>query len=62
MRFLWILLGIVFMIAFIFCVILLLGGAVLGPLMPPGESPPLIVVGIIAVLLLAVSIYFMQKK
>jgi len=60
MRFLWILLGIIFLGVFIVSVMVLLFNSPFA--IVSGQSAPLIFFGIIALLSLAASIYFMQKK
>jgi hypothetical protein len=60
MRFLWILLGIIFSVIAVLCVGFLIFGSALA--MMSGQSSPLIIVGVIALLSMAAGIYFMQKK
>ncbi|OGO58923.1 MAG: hypothetical protein A2025_03580 [Chloroflexi bacterium RBG_19FT_COMBO_47_15] len=60
MRFLWILLAIIFGGIFAFCLLVLLFNAPFGII--AGETMPMIVFGVIALFSLAASIYFGQKK
>jgi hypothetical protein len=60
MRFVWILLGLIFFVVFIACGIILIVGSPFA--MMAGEWTSLIVFGVIGLLSLAAGIYFIQKQ